>query len=75
MRTRTGSWLAGLLLGTCLAVTAAVAAQLPVGEGDVDVADFAFRSGKHLPLRLHYVTVGTPHRDATGHIDLSLIHI
>lgn len=69
MRLRTGRWLAGLLLGTWLSGTAAGAATLPVTEGDVAVADFAFRDGEHLPLRLHYVAVGTPHRDAAGRID------
>jgi len=39
-------------------------------EGDVTLADFHFRSGETLPaLRIHYATLGTPHRDASGHID------
>lgn len=38
-------------------------------EGDVDVRDFAFRSGERLPLlRLHYTALGTPRRDAAGKI-------
>ncbi len=73
MRQRTGHWLAGLLLGGCLSGPAARAAQLPVTEGDVAIADFAFRSGEHLPLRLHYVAVGTPHRDAVGRIDNAVL--
>ena len=39
-------------------------------EGDVTLRDFHFRSGETLPaLRIHYATLGTPHRDAAGHID------
>jgi homoserine O-acetyltransferase/O-succinyltransferase len=37
-------------------------------EGDFVVRDFKFESGQTLPeLRLHYVTLGTPARDAAGH--------
>jgi homoserine O-acetyltransferase len=39
-------------------------------EGDVTLANFRFRSGEMLPeLRMHYVTLGTPHRNARGEID------
>jgi homoserine O-acetyltransferase len=39
-------------------------------EGDVVLADFHFRSGETLPaLRIHYATLGSPHRDARGEID------
>jgi homoserine O-acetyltransferase len=39
-------------------------------EGDVTLADFRFRSGETLAeLRIHYATLGTPHRDAHGRID------
>ena len=38
-------------------------------EGDVTLRDFRFRSGEKLPdLRIHYATLGTPRRDAGGHI-------
>ncbi|HLY56470.1 MAG TPA: alpha/beta fold hydrolase [Stellaceae bacterium] len=38
-------------------------------EGDFAVAHFAFRSGETLPeLKLHYATLGTPKRDAAGHV-------
>jgi homoserine O-acetyltransferase len=40
-----------------------------VTEGDFVARDFKFRSGEHLPqLRLHYRTLGTPVRDAGGHV-------
>jgi homoserine O-acetyltransferase len=39
-------------------------------EGDARLRDFAFASGERLPeLRMHYATLGTPHRDRSGAID------
>jgi homoserine O-acetyltransferase len=38
-------------------------------EGNFIVKDFQFRSGERLPeLRLHYMTMGTPVRDAQGRV-------
>jgi homoserine O-acetyltransferase len=38
-------------------------------EADVVLRDFRFDSGETLPeLKLHYATLGTPQRDAAGHI-------
>jgi homoserine O-acetyltransferase len=52
------------------APAAAAAASWPVREGDVTLAAFRFRSGEMLPqLRMHYTTLGTPHRNAAGKID------
>lgn len=49
---------------------APAAKQWPIKEGDFVMRDFAFRSGETLPsLRLHYTTLGTPHRNAAGEID------
>src|SRR4051812_9520565 len=42
----------------------------PTREGDVAMPKFRFHSGEFLPeVRMHYTTLGTPHRDATGTID------
>jgi homoserine O-acetyltransferase len=42
----------------------------PTREGDVVLKDFRFRSGETLPeLRMHYTTLGQPHRNAAGQID------
>ena len=42
----------------------------PTHEGDVVLKDFLFRSGEKLPeLRMHYTTLGQPHRNAAGVID------
>ena len=36
-------------------------------EGDYIVRNYAFRSGETLPeVKLHYTTIGTPLRDASG---------
>ncbi len=52
----------------CL-VTAAAAAPVTT-EGDYVAHDFKFRSGESLgELRLHYTTLGTPHKDRRGRID------
>lgn len=38
-------------------------------EQDFVIQNFAFRSGAMLPeLKIHYVTFGTPHKDASGNI-------
>jgi homoserine O-acetyltransferase len=54
---------------TCLAAAPAVgAADFPAPvEGDYVARDFRFGSGETLPsLTLHYRTIGTPQRDASG---------
>lgn len=59
---------AALLLATPALAQGFDAAQ--VKQGDHVIRDFAFRSGEKLPeLRMHYRTIGTPHRDAKGRID------
>lgn len=42
--------------------------------GDATFKNFAFKSGGTLPeLKIHYYTLGTPHRDASGHVDNAVI--
>jgi homoserine O-acetyltransferase len=42
----------------------------PTLEADVVLKDFRFRSGETLPqLKIHYTTLGQPHRNAKGEID------
>ncbi len=58
---------------TAACATGAADAQTPpafaAAEGDYVAHDFKFRSGERLPaLRLHYTTLGAPHRDAQGHV-------
>src|SRR4051812_7504346 len=57
------SWFASL----SLVAVAAAADYPPPTEGDHVLRDFKFRSGESLPeLRVHYRTLGTPRKDATG---------
>jgi homoserine O-acetyltransferase/O-succinyltransferase len=68
---RRGSRLVCLLL---LLSAPCWAQQNPAGypqqfEGDWNVPDFTFQSGEKLSqLRLHYITLGSPERDAAGHV-------
>ncbi|MEK7330014.1 MAG: alpha/beta fold hydrolase [Candidatus Eisenbacteria bacterium] len=49
--------------------TRSLAQPSPAREGDFIVRDFRFGSGETLPeLRLHYLTLGRPARDAAGHV-------
>jgi homoserine O-acetyltransferase/O-succinyltransferase len=42
--------------------------------GDYIAHDFHFGSGESLSeLKLHYLTLGTPHRDASGHVDNAVL--
>ena len=44
--------------------------QWPVAEGTVMLPNFKFGDGNSLPaLRLHYLTLGKPHRNAAGRTD------
>jgi homoserine O-acetyltransferase len=46
----------------------------PTREGDVGLKDFRFRDGEALPeLRMHYTTLGEPHRNAAGAIDNAVV--
>jgi len=52
------------------APAAATASRWPTKDGDYIVRNFRFRSGETLPeVRMHYMTLGTPHRDTRGQID------
>ena len=58
------------LLAAAVAQAALPAKVWPTHEGDVVLRDFHFRDGETLPeLRVHYTTLGQPHRDAAGTID------
>lgn len=56
------------------AVNAAHAHGYTGTAGDYIARDFRFGTGETLPqLKLHYLTLGTPHRDATGHVDNAVL--
>jgi homoserine O-acetyltransferase/O-succinyltransferase len=49
---------------------AATTRSWPIREGDVLLEDFRFGTGEVMPeLRIHYTTLGSPHRDSSGRID------
>jgi homoserine O-acetyltransferase len=46
----------------------------PTRDGVYTIANFHFGTGQILPqLRLHYLTLGTPHTDAQGHTDNAVL--
>jgi len=46
----------------------------PAVDGAVTLENFRFASGETLPeLRMHYLTLGTPHRNAAGHVDNAIL--
>lgn len=46
----------------------------PTQDGTYTIRDFRFGTGEMLPeLRLHYLTLGTPHKDAAGHTDNAIL--
>ncbi|HEU5458242.1 MAG TPA: alpha/beta fold hydrolase [Terracidiphilus sp.] len=46
----------------------------PIRNGGFDIHDFHFSTGETLPdLHLHYLTLGTLHRDAEGHVDNAVL--
>src|SRR6187397_1481040 len=59
-----------MLLALLFAAAPAAAATWPVSESGFVIRDFRFKSGETLPeLRIHYTTLGTPHRGSNGEID------
>jgi homoserine O-acetyltransferase/O-succinyltransferase len=68
--------LLAFILGVALAAVApAGAAAWPApADGTYVVPEFRFADGETMKnLRLHYVTLGTPHRDAAGHVDNAVL--
>src|SRR5690348_11671081 len=60
-------WAIAMLAASALSAPAAAAPEATAH--DFVVKDFHFRSGETLPqLKIHYYTVGTPAKDAAGHV-------
>jgi homoserine O-acetyltransferase/O-succinyltransferase len=52
----------------------AAAASWPVKDGTYVIKDFKFGTGEVLPeLKLHYLTLGTAHHNAAGHVDNAVL--
>ncbi|HUD56271.1 MAG TPA: alpha/beta fold hydrolase [Terracidiphilus sp.] len=50
------------------------ASKWPAVDGTVTLPDFRFGTGETLPeLKLHYLTLGSPHRNAAGHVDNAVL--
>ena len=50
------------------------ASHWPAQDGVVTLRDFRFGTGESLSeLKLHYLTLGTPHRNAGGHVDNAIL--
>ena len=63
------SWPMAAMFAVLLAVANVASATAVPKEGDVSLRDFSFGTAEKLPrLRLHYATLGTPHRDQAGHV-------
>src|ERR1700730_18526289 len=67
-----------LLLLTILSMVAtsaqAPATEWPTQDGAYIIKKFRFGSGESLPeLKLHYLTLGKPHKDAQGHTDNAVL--
>ena len=46
----------------------------PIQNGVFVIHNFRFGTGETLPeLKLHYLTLGQPHRDAAGHTDNAIL--
>lgn len=69
------------LLFVALLATAAANAQTsqapiqwPTHDGNYVIKNFRFGTGESIPeLKLHYLTLGQPHRDAAGHTDNAVL--
>ena len=69
--------LAVLLLFAAAATAQSSPAKWPLQEGAYVASDFHFRSGERLAqMKLHYSTLGQPHRNAAGNVDnaVMLLH-
>jgi homoserine O-acetyltransferase/O-succinyltransferase len=50
------------------------ASHWPTQDGTITLPNFKFGSGETLDaLKLHYLTLGTPHRNAAGHVDNAIL--
>jgi homoserine O-acetyltransferase/O-succinyltransferase len=60
--------------GSLLAQEKAPLTTVAPKEGDYVIKDFKFASGESLPeIKLHYTTIGTPQRDASGKVTNAVV--
>ena len=59
---------------TAIAAHAQTPTNWPTQDGTYLIKNFRFGTGETLPeLKLHYLTLGTPHRDSAGHTDNAVL--
>ena len=64
----------GALAQSNPAAPQAQSSHWPTQEGTIRLPNFRFGTGETLPeLKLHYLTLGQPHRDAAGHVDNAVL--
>ena len=80
MRRRSSRFLTAFLFLSGLTATgqatapAPAAGKWPTVDGTVALPDFHFGTGETLPqLKLHYLTLGMPHRNAAGQVDNAVL--
>lgn len=84
MRTLLGAAVLAAASLTTLAATAQTMSSTPAAQvphahyegvpGNFDIPHFRFGTGETIDtLHLHYLTLGTPHRDAAGHVDNAVL--
>ena len=62
------------ILALCPATQAQQQPTYTGNSGEYSAQNFRFGTGETLPaLKLHYLTLGTPHRDAAGHVDNAVL--
>ena len=76
--TRLTSNVIRLILLVALSTTAAhsqpTSTKWPTQDGTYVIKNFRFGTGETIPeLKLHYLTLGQPHRDAAGHTDNAIL--
>jgi homoserine O-acetyltransferase len=66
--------LATLSVATIAGLGQAAPANWPTKDGTYTIDHFQFKDGETIDhLRLHYLTLGQPHRDASGHVDNAVL--
>lgn len=63
-----------LCISAATAVAQAAPTTWPTKEGTHTIDNFEFKDGERIEhLRLHYLTLGEPHRDTAGHVDNAVL--
>jgi homoserine O-acetyltransferase len=71
---KTAARLLAVLALLSVARASAAPTVWPTHDSAFDIPNFTFKDGGTLPvLHLHYLTLGSPHRDAAGHVDNAVL--